>query len=118
MHGSAGAMRADCSVNEESEMTTHTFEKHTACERDHCHICDGGLAFCTTCHGAEGSLPTECPGERMTERQQDDVHAARLDFIGGAWVNKDPHAEPDWLAPESHTAAACRVDDPTCESFQ
>lgn len=41
--------------------------------------------MCTTCNGAEGTLPTDCPGVKMTSEQQDAVYAGRLDFRGGAW---------------------------------
>jgi hypothetical protein len=56
---------------------------------------DGGLAECRVCGGAEGSLPTECPGQEMDAQQNDDVYAGRLDFIGGYWVVKNPFAEAD-----------------------
>jgi hypothetical protein len=42
--------------------------KHTEfiCKGGHdyisCQFCDGGLFACTVCDGAEGSLPTDCPG--------------------------------------------------------
>lgn len=51
---------------------------------------DDSLAHCKVCGGAEGSLPTLCPGRRMTEQEERDVYAGRLDFTngpmsGGAW---------------------------------
>lgn len=49
------------------------------------HYRDDGLLHCKICNGAEGSLPTECPGERMTEAQEDAVYAGSLDFVGGMW---------------------------------
>lgn len=49
-------------------------------------VCDGGLAICKTCRGGEGALTTECPGAPMTGAQGDAVHAGKLDFIGGVWV--------------------------------
>jgi hypothetical protein len=56
------------------------------CDRDHgCPICDGGLALCTVCGGAEASLPHECPGYRMTADQEDAVQAGTLDFRNGDW---------------------------------
>ena len=63
----------------------HKFEKHTNCEKARCIICDGDLAFCTVCNGAEGSLPTECPGIKMTSEQQDRVYHAEIDFRQGKW---------------------------------
>ncbi len=50
-----------------------------------CNICDGGLALCMVCGGAEGSLPTECPGIRMTNQQEEEVYKKELDFVDGAW---------------------------------
>lgn len=65
-------------------MNNHTLYK---CPDDcnGCTFCDGGLASCTTCKGGEGSLPTVCPGRPMTEREQEEVYAGELDFIGGMW---------------------------------
>lgn len=50
-----------------------------------CVVCRGGLFLCAVCNGAEGSLPTECPGQRMTAQQQDEIMAGRLDFVHGVW---------------------------------
>lgn len=44
-----------------------------------CHCCNG-LSSCTTCGGGEGSLPTDCPGRRMTCEEADAVYAGTLDF--------------------------------------
>lgn len=46
-----------------------------------------GCAACSVCKGAESSLPTECPGKRMTTDQQDDVSWGRADFKDGVWVS-------------------------------
>jgi hypothetical protein len=55
-----------------------------------CQFCDGGLFSCTVCGGFEGSLPTDCPGARMNEVQQDDVYAGRIDYRDGrGWVKPD-----------------------------
>lgn len=51
------------------------------CEKHH-----GELFYCTTCHGGEGNLPTECPGYPMTEDQRQRVMAEWIDFRGGKWV--------------------------------
>lgn len=45
----------------------------------------GELVACRTCGGGEGSLPTECPGVRMTPAEEGRVYAAVLDFVDGAW---------------------------------
>lgn len=63
----------------------HVFDKHINCDQTHCHICDGGLSRCTVCFGAEGSLPSECPGTPMTEVQQTGVMNGEMDFFKGRW---------------------------------
>lgn len=69
---------------------THTLETPATCpcsgDSGNCPICDGGLALCKVCGGAEASLPSECPGRRMSPEEQEGVQAGRLDFKGGQWV--------------------------------
>lgn len=66
----------------------HIFEKHADdCTDPHCNICEGGLAVCVVCGGAEGTLPTDCPGYKMDEQEQAYVMAKQIDFIGGHWAN-------------------------------
>lgn len=55
------------------------------CDEEGCCVCEGGLAWCTVCGGAEASMPTECPGVKMTQGQQDEIQAGRIDFRGGQW---------------------------------
>lgn len=50
-----------------------------------CMFCDGGLASCTVCGGGEASLPTDCPGRKMTREEADAVMDGGLDFVGGKW---------------------------------
>jgi len=38
---------------------------------DNCVICSGGLALCTICGGAEGSLLTTCPGYKLSNETLD-----------------------------------------------
>lgn len=45
-----------------------------------CHLCTGGLAYCTECGGYEGAMATDCPRERMTDQQMDEVYAGTLDY--------------------------------------
>jgi hypothetical protein len=67
-------------------MTAHTLHVCSGdCASRSCNYCHGGLEYCTTCKGAEGTLPTECPGVAMTEVQSAEVYAGRLDFCGGRW---------------------------------
>ena len=70
--------------------------KHTEyiCKGGHdyqgCMFCNGGLFFCTVCNGFEGTLPTDCPGIRMTEKQADDVYAGKIDYREDrGWVDPD-----------------------------
>ena len=60
------------------------------CQEDgHCQYCDGGLAWCTTCGGAEGSLTTDCPGRKITADEEDAIYkTGLLDYRDGqGWVN-------------------------------
>lgn len=66
-------------------MQKHKLHPQEPCTAENCNICDGGLAYCEVCHGAEGAMPTECPGTVMTMEQSDDVYANKIDFIGGVW---------------------------------
>lgn len=69
-------------------MSKHQFYKcDGSCEERHCKFCDGGLAFCTVCKGAEGDLPIDCPGRPMTEEEAQMVYSGKLDFIGCSWVS-------------------------------
>lgn len=52
------------------------------------HDRDDGLAHCKKCNGGEGSLPTECPGVKMTADEEDLVYAGKLDYKAGRWVVK------------------------------
>lgn len=55
------------------------------CREGRCHYCSGGLAYCPTCGGAEGELPTHCPQTRASEVQLALVAKGLLDFKYGAW---------------------------------
>ncbi len=44
-----------------------------------------GVSWCPVCGGAEGSLPSECPGARMPRLLEQRVYAGSLDFAGGRW---------------------------------
>jgi hypothetical protein len=65
----------------------HVYLKHVACEEAMCAICDGGLALCTVCGGAEGSLTTECPGRKVTSAEDEAVYACTLDYFAGQWFD-------------------------------
>lgn len=52
-----------------------------------CQICEGGLFSCTRCGGGEGSLPSDCPGERMDYDLENAVYDGRMNFIRGyGWI--------------------------------
>lgn len=56
------------------------------CHRTGCNFCDGGLWACDVCNGLEGSMPSKCPGQKMTAEQRDAVYRGRLDYRDNGWV--------------------------------
>ena len=57
-----------------------------------CMFCDGGLFGCSVCSSFEGATTTDCPGEKMTAEQNDEVYAGNLDFKDGKWIAEcSPH---------------------------
>lgn len=44
---------------------------------------DTELSRCNVCGGAEGSLPTCCPGRQLTTVEADAIYAGQLDFDRG-----------------------------------
>src|SRR5262245_46004674 len=52
-----------------------------------------GLSVCGVCHGAEGSLPCQCPRRVMTPEEQDSVHAGYLEHVGRQWWVLANHAK-------------------------
>jgi hypothetical protein len=47
------------------------------------------LFICEVCGGAEGTLPTDCPGVRMDAETEDKIYAGKLDYIDGkGWVTR------------------------------
>lgn len=65
----------------------HTYERHDNCELMHCPVCDGGLQHCTTCGCFEGSLTTDCPGEKVNYDRQQEIYQCKVDFIDGQWTD-------------------------------
>ena len=51
-----------------------------------CNACN--LYICRVCGGAEGTLPTECPGTKMLEEHAQLVYTSTLDFRGGQWMRR------------------------------
>lgn len=55
----------------------------------YCSICEGGLALCAACNGAEGSLPTDCPGVEMEDVVEESVFAQVIDYDARlGWVQR------------------------------
>lgn len=66
----------------------HKFHR-CECGEPGCMYCEGGLCYCTTCGGGEGSLTEDCPQVRMTEEQERLVYEGVVDFrrkLGG-WTS-------------------------------
>lgn len=64
----------------------HLLHRRRECDEEECMVCEGGLALCTTCGGAEASMPTECPGRKMTADESDNVQAGNIDYRNGRFV--------------------------------
>jgi hypothetical protein len=58
------------------------------CTTLHCNYCEGGLFFCTVCKCAEGTLASECPGEKVDSDKEELIYDGKLDYRGGKWVEK------------------------------
>lgn len=54
-----------------------------------CQYCDGGLSWCITCGGAEGSLTTDCCGRKITADEETRIYnLGVLDYRDAqGWVN-------------------------------
>jgi hypothetical protein len=64
----------------------------------------GELEYCKVCMGFEGSMPTDCPGDKMTAEQSDQIYAGNLDFRKDeGWVNK--------LSPMGHSIVQRKIFD-------
>lgn len=68
------------------------------CRRASCLDCMSGscivevLFVCAVCGGAEGDLPTDCPGEVIPHELRREIHAGRANFISQhGWITTE-----DW----------------------
>jgi mono/diheme cytochrome c family protein len=53
---------------------------------EHCLVVEReNLSYCVVCHGAEGSLPTNCPGRPMTMWEEQRVYAGTIDYDERGW---------------------------------
>ena len=66
------------------------------CTDDECERCMAGtcitetLFSCRICGGAEGDLPTDCPGERVPYELLREVHIGRANYLRHhGWVTID-----------------------------
>jgi len=60
-----------------------------------CWSCNG-LSMCVLCGGAEGAIPTDCPGEWMHDIVEQEVFDGELDFrrVLGGWVRMSNRGTP------------------------
>jgi hypothetical protein len=63
--------------------------KYHKCNDNECRICNGGLADCEVCNGAEGSLTTECCGRPLSSREQERIYKGFLDYKDGQWIGQE-----------------------------
>lgn len=49
---------------------------------------DDDLTVCNICGGAEGSLPTSCPGESMDYMRKYYITFGKIDFVNDDWVGE------------------------------
>ncbi len=60
------------------------------CRMERCAICTWRAAICTRCAGIEGELPTDCPGEEMTDEQRIGVLSGEINYHRGTgWIAED-----------------------------
>lgn len=73
-------------------MTVISWPRHVRCNCDvahddggwSCPLCSGGLFVCEVCGGAEGAMPTDCPGRLMTSDEICGVLAGDLNYVRSA----------------------------------
>lgn len=60
-------------------------------------IAEGGLAVCKVCGGGEGSLTTDCPGEKIPYDKDQAVYAGKTDYREGqGWVSEKNPTNQAW----------------------
>ena len=77
---------------------------------------EDGLSHCMVCGGGEGSMPTLCPGRRLTSAETQDIYAGALDFNrsimqGATWWRPAP-IESDQAAEAYAVAYAHKAREP------
>lgn len=78
----------------------HTYEHHTHCSLPHCNICEGGLAWCTTCHRGEADLAHSCPGAPYSDVLADSL-SLLLKMAPSVWAEKKNWEQGVYEAPPS-----------------
>jgi hypothetical protein len=48
------------------------------------------LFVCKNCKAGEGTLPQHCPGEPISNDDQQLIYKNTLDFHLGVWINRSP----------------------------
>ncbi len=66
-------------------MKKHKLLTHEDCTIKDCIICVRKVRYCEVCGGVDKSLPTDCPGWKMTPFQEISI-AAGGDYVDGDWV--------------------------------
>lgn len=51
-----------------------------------CYVCRSSLFQCERCGCAEGTLPTQCPGFKVSYHAQSLIMKGVIDYRGGQWV--------------------------------
>jgi hypothetical protein len=46
---------------------------------------EDGLAVCTCCGGAEGALPSSCPGYKIPGEAMEAIYSGVIDYNNGTW---------------------------------
>ena len=77
-----------------------------------CHLCN--LFVCKFCKAGEGTLPQHCPGEPISEDDQQLIYTNTLDFHLGAWINRSPDFKEiiDSFYDDMVPAAVKRLNEP------
>ncbi|MEE8598827.1 MAG: hypothetical protein V3S69_04850 [Dehalococcoidales bacterium] len=76
-------------MSEPRMMRGHTFAVcKQPCTKLTCQFCEGGLSACITCLCFEGSLPSHCPGQPVSDEDQQLIYKATLDYHEHKWDSR------------------------------
>jgi hypothetical protein len=68
----------------------HKLHRPSSCDQGdtYCMICEGGLAWCETCHTGEGAMPTDCPQHKISSFKCHMIQSGKLDYtLKDGWVD-------------------------------